>query len=361
VGERWFARELQGRVELPGSLAAQGIGDEVSADTKWTGTIFGPDPSDTDAAGRVRMKCWLQPERVYAGAAWYQRDVDIPSEWAGLRVTLELERPHWTTRIWIDECEVGACDSLSTPHVIELGPIEPGRHRLTLRIDNRVHIAVGENAHSVSDHTQGNWNGVVGRIELRATPLVWIDELRVYPDVVARSVTVRGTIGGDLGVREVRTVALKVISDPGRVEGNAPHLEAEAPVVGNRFESTIALGPDAALWDEFSPVTHTLVAKIEGGDARASEFGLREIRAEGRQLLINGRPLFLRGTLDCCVFPRTGFPPTGVESWRAVLRAIVAHGLNHVRFHSWCPPEAAFVAGDELGVYFQVEAPTWPN
>jgi hypothetical protein len=371
VSERWFAREQQERAELPGSLAAQGIGDDVTAATKWTGTMFGPEPFDMDASGRVRMKCWLQPERVYTGAAWYQREIEIPAEWVDRRVILELERTHWVTRVWIGEREIGTGESLSTPHVFELGRIEVGRHRLTLRIDNRVHIAVGENAHSVSDHTQGNWNGVVGRIELRATPRVWIEELRVYPDIATRSVTVRGTFGGDVSLREDGSVSLEVTiaprwggsspRRPGRVRDNVPHLKAKAAIINGAFESAISLDPDAALWDEFSPVTHTLVAKIEGGDVRETTFGLRKIHAEGRQLLINNRPLFLRGTLDCCVFPRTGHPPTDVESWRRVLRAIVAYGLNHVRFHSWCPPEAAFVAGDELGVYFQVEAPTWPN
>ncbi|HUG12305.1 MAG TPA: glycoside hydrolase family 2 TIM barrel-domain containing protein [Opitutaceae bacterium] len=382
AGERWFARELGGSVRLPGSLAAQGSGDEVTAATAWTGTIFGPKPFDTDATGRVRMKCWLQPERVYTGAAWYQRDVEIPALWAGGRVTLELERPHWFTRVWLDEREVGTGDSLSTPHVFDLGRVEPGQHRLTLRIDNRLHIEVGENAHSVSDHTQGNWNGVVGRIELRATPRVWIEELQVIPDVAARSVAVRGAIGGDAVLFEGRLISLEVTIDPGwgalsltRPERlGAPsfagssgghskpaHLNAEAAISGGRFEATLALGADASLWDEFSPVTHTLEASIPGGDSRSASFGLRDIRVKGRQLLINGRPLFLRGTVDCCVFPVTGHPPTDVGSWRTVLGAIVAHGLNHVRFHSWCPPEAAFVAGDELGIYFQVEAPTWPN
>jgi len=35
--------------------------------------------------------------------------------------------------------------------------------------------------------------------------------------------------------------------------------------------------------------------------------------------------------------------------------------LNHVRFHSYCPPEAAFIAADKLGIYFHVECSSWPN
>ena len=84
-------------------------------------------------------------------------------------------------------------------------------------------------------------------------------------------------------------------------------------------------------------------------------------RDRGHTVLLNGRPLFLRGTLECCIFPLTGYPPTDVESWKRIIRVCKSHGLNHIRFHSWCPPEAAFVAADELGFYYQVECSTWPN
>ena len=90
-------------------------------------------------------------------------------------------------------------------------------------------------------------------------------------------------------------------------------------------------------------------------------FGLREIGAEGKQFVLNGRPAFFRGTLECCIFPLTGYPPTDVQSWKRIIRVCKAHGLNLIRFHSWCPPEAAFVAADELGFYFQVECAVWTN
>ncbi|MCK5465649.1 MAG: beta-galactosidase, partial [Bacteroidales bacterium] len=70
---------------------------------------------------------------------------------------------------------------------------------------------------------------------------------------------------------------------------------------------------------------------------------------------------FLRGTLECCIFPLTGYPPTDVASWEHILNRCKDHGLNHIRFHSWCPPEAAFEAADKLGIYFQVECSSWAN
>lgn len=359
---RWAERALPDAapVALPGSLAVQRRGDPVDAQTAWTGTIFdrswfsAPEYAPYRPPASVRMPCWLTPDNVFVGAAWYRREIEIPAAWVGRRVTLHLERPHWATRAWLDDRALGGCDSLAAPHEYELGVFAaPGRHRLTLRVDNRMIVAVGENAHSVSDHTQGNWNGIVGRIELRATATAWIDDLQIYPAVATRVVVVKGRVGALAGVPRPNEVMLAVSQRGVRVA---------APIAADgRFVAELALGAEAALWDEFSPVLHELEARLPDGEVRCVRFGLREVRREGRRLLLNGRPLFLRGALDCAIFPRTGHPPTDPAEWRRILGTIRAHGLNHVRFHSWCPPEAAFAVADELGLYLQVEASTWPN
>jgi hypothetical protein len=118
---------------------------------------------------------------------------------------------------------------------------------------------------------------------------------------------------------------------------------------------------DRALWDEFTPNLHPLLVELSTGDVKSESLGLRQISTEGTQFLINGRKTFIRGTLECCIFPKTGHPPTDVESWRRIIRIAKAHGLNLIRFHSWCPPEAAFLAADELGFYYHVETASWAN
>jgi hypothetical protein len=353
---RWFDRPLAGArpVQLPGSLAVQQIGDDVTKDTAWTGTVFdrafydSPGYAPYREAGRVRIPFFLQPAKVFTGPAWYQREIDVPATWSSRHLTLTLERPHGQTTAWLDETELGSGDSLSTTHEFEIGAvITPGRHRLTLRIDNRMHIPVGENAHSISDQTQGNWNGCIGRLELRAAAAGWIDDVQVTPHVATRSITVQGTLKGAAARRRVTLT----VNEPVTVETS----------VDGSFAAELGLGAEAGLWDEFSPNLHTLTITLENGESRPVRFGLREITTQGRQFLLNGRPVFFRGTLDCCIFPLAGHPPMDVEDWRQYLRTLQAYGLNHVRFHSWCPPEAAFVAGDELGMYFQVEAGVWPN
>ncbi len=359
VAQRWFARDLTGTVALPGGLTEQGIGDEVTVDTKWTGDIVdasyftAPEYAPYRQPGNIKVPFWLQPDKYYAGAAWYQRDIEIPARWQGRQVMLLLERAHWKTTVWLDDREVGSNDSLSVPHEFALGSgLAPGRHRLSIRVDNSLVVDIGVNSHSLTDHTQGNWNGIVGRIELVATAPVWIADLQVYPHVARHSVTVKGRIGRAGNLPKGATVDLAA--------DGAGGLAAIVAADGS-FEAEYALGDRAQLWDEYHPALHRLDATLPGGEHRSVAFGLREIATLGTQFVLNGRPVFLRGTLECCIFPGTGHPPTDVESWKHIIGVAKSYGLNLFRFHSWCPPEAAFVAGDELGFYCQVEAASWPN
>lgn len=360
VQQRWFSRAAEQAISLPGSVQEAGLGEPITTETKWTGGIFdrayftAPQYAKYREPGNVKVPFWLQPNTHYTGVAWYQRDVDIPAAWKGKRVVLSLERPHWKTTVWLGEKEIGSSDAMSTPHEYDLGPdVAPGRYRLTVRVDNTVNPDIGENSHSVSDHTQGNWNGIVGRIQWVVTAPVWIADVQVYPVAAERTICVKGRVGRQPSAAAPTKVTLQL---------NGAAVDAAAALDANgEFNALLKLPRDAALWDEFTPALHTLSVAIDGGENRIVKFGLRDFSADGRQLAINGRRTFLRGTLDCAAFPRTGHPPTDVDTWKKVYGAIKAHGLNHVRFHSWCPPEAAFVAADEMGLYLQIEVATWPN
>jgi len=360
VTENWAAKPLAGHIHLPGSLPEQGIGDAVTTNTPWMGGIVDkafftePEFAPYRQAGQVKLPFWLTPKTHYAGAAWFQRAITIPSAWHNQRVVLTLERAHWETRVWVDGKCSGTNDSLGTPQKYDLGQLAPGRHTLTLRVDNRRIVDVGENSHSISDHTQGNWNGIVGDLSLHATPLVWIEDLQVYPHIATHSVTVTGTLGNRSGTGGESGVVFYL--DGILTQSSV----ADWTTNGGHFTGEIPLGDDTPLWDEFHPAVRHLTAKL-GNATRSTSFGLREISTAGTQFVVNGRKTFFRGTLECCVFPLTGHPPTDVAAWKRIITIAKAHGLNLIRFHSWCPPEAAFAAADELGFYFQVEAGSWAN
>ncbi len=159
----------------------------MTVDTQWTGGIvdrsFFTDPQFAKyrEPGHIKLPFWLQPDKYYAGVAWYQRDFTVPAAWQGKRVVLFLERAHWETRVWVDGKLMGSDNSLSTPHEYDLGQLAPGKHTLSIRVDNRRIVDVGENSHCISDHTQGNWNGIVGDLSLRATGPLWIaDDCRCF-------------------------------------------------------------------------------------------------------------------------------------------------------------------------------------
>lgn len=348
-------------IRLPGSLQAQGFGEDISVDTKWTGRMIDTSWYTDDKyapyrkPGNVKVPFWLQPDKHYIGVAWYQRDVEIPQEWEGKRISLTLERAHIQTTVWIDGNEVGSRNTLGAPHVYELGTgLTSGKHVLTIQVDNQLHVDVGPDAHSVSDHTQTNWNGIIGKIELSATSLVWIDEVQAYPHVAERSVKLRVKIGNTSGS----------IGSGKLIVGNGPEIPVCWGEKEGGAEIVVPLGADAALWDEFTPVLHRLKVRLitdKGEHEKEVTFGLREVGVQGTQFILNGHKIFLRGTLECCVFPKTGYPPTDEKEWKRIFTILKSYGFNHVRFHSWCPPEAAFAVADELGFYLQIECSSWAN
>ena len=279
----------------------------------------------------------------------------------------------------MDGREIGTNDSLSTPHEYDLGAqLPPGKHQLTIRVDNSLVVDVGVNSHCISDHTQGNWNGIVGQIELRCDPppwvasdgLVWFEDLQVFPSLAHKSAKVRMKVANRTG--QALKVGISISLAPGNNVTSAPpvpqhRMEALIAPGGSVVEAECDLGDKVYPWDEFSPSLYRLEVALDGtpmqrvmSASKNTTFGLRDISTEGTQLTVNGRKIFIRGTLECCIFPLTGHPPTEVDSWKRIIRIAKAHGLNLIRFHSYCPPEAAFVAADELGFYYQVET-CWAN
>ena len=192
--------------------------------------------------------------------------------------------------------------------------------------------------------TWGNMNGIIGRIELAATPPVWIDDVQVYPDVDKK-----------IGARCREYRQRHRPGRPGTLSVGTQSVKAAWDANGGRAEVEVDMS-GAKLWDEFSPNLSEVTVKL-GDDERTVRFGMRKFAARGTQFTMNGRPLFLRGTLECSVLPLTGYPPTDVAAWQRIFRIMKSYGLNLIRFHSWCPPEAAFAAADLEGIMIQAEGP----
>lgn len=215
---------------------------------------------------------------AYKGVATYERNIDVPTNWGKNNVLLTMERtkPTW---VYVDGNLVDSCNFISTPQRYVLPQMKPGKHTLTIVVDNSrgVPEQIYGSSHAYTEDTQTNWNGIIGEIILMPTD--------------------SKTIGAQ-------------------------------PSTPRTYEGKIL------------PC-------------------FRDFHVEGTQFVADGHKVFLRGKHDACVWPLTGHVPMDVESWAKYFSTCKDYGINHVRFHSWCPPEAAFVAADTMGIYLQPELPFW--
>ena len=375
IENKWYNDLAVETVTLPGSMAENGKGDEVTLKTDWTGEIV--DRSYfTDKKyeryrqpGNIKIPFWLKPVRYYKGVAWYQKEVDLPAGWNGKDIILFLERPHWESTVYVNGKKAGVENSLAVAHQFDITDLlVPGKNLISIRIDNRVIVPVGINSHSISDHTQSNWNGIVGDISLRATSKVFIKEVSIYPyprEKKTRVIVVLNNRSGSPFKGEIALQAESFKAD------KSQKLKSKVVSVNSGLNELhlivdYPMGDKIKLWSEYEPSLYKLTVNLKGlkgeiVDSESEDFGMREFKTNGTRFEVNGRQVFLRGTLECCIFPLTGYPPTDVKSWVKVLQTFKDYGLNTVRFHSWCPPEAAFSAADKLGMYFQIECSSWAN
>ncbi|MFZ6719902.1 sugar-binding domain-containing protein [Undibacterium sp. Ji49W] len=360
IAGKWFAKNLVSGspIQLPGILQTQGYGDEITAKTPFVAALprdmrwyLLPQYKAYTKPGNVQVPYLSQPVRHYLGVAWYQRSIEIPPEWQGKRVTLTLERARWQTDVYINDRLIGSNRSLVVAHEFDLGMLSTGTHRLSVRIDNRMlQPAYRADGHAVSDAEGSTWNGMVGRIELSATSPVWIADAQVFPNVAGKSAQIRVEIGNLTGKDGSGSLSAGGVTQSVRWAAN-----------GGKTSFEVAL-PDSTPWSEFTPVLQRLRLTLTGQDAddsRELTFGMREIKTDGNQILLNGEQFHLRSTHDGGGFPLTGYPAMDVDTWKNIIGICKEWGLNGMRFHSWCPPEAAFVAADELGFYFQAECGMW--
>lgn len=301
----------------------------------------------------------------YIGPLWLSREIDVPIEFEGKSIKLFLERVNIASELWIDGEKIARqIIELSTPHIYNLtGKITAGKHTVTLRIDNRNLLKLDTMASGYSIDTQGYWNGIIGKIELRCEEFCHIENVQVYPD--DSGIDVKFTQTCDVYSPEKRKnakVELTVTTPDGK---KLPSKIYDTVLFNSHQPGYFRYDiDDIQPWNEFNPNLYTLNIKYECdscNDEKNITFGMRTIKTENKKILLNGKQISLRGTIDCAIYPITGYPPTDLDTWLKNFKTIKSYGLNHVRFHAWCPPENAFVAADKLGIYLSVEMPLWLN
>ncbi len=346
IEEKWYLTELSDKgFILPGTTASNNVGDNVVIENKLT---------------KEAVKS-LRQEKRFIGALWIQKTLNIGDFKEQECVYLYLERIIFKSSVWVDGEFIGDRDSLSVAHKYDITKyIKPNEtHTLTVRIDNRDIHNIGPYASAYTDETQTIWNGIVGKVQVKKMPLQNIQHLIIGLNKV-REVEIKFDLNFTYNEKVDAALKIEICKEENIVQcyENICQIKASEKLVSVKF----LLDGCVNLWDEFDPWLYDIKITLKiGKDVCVLEktTGFRFLENSEGILKINGVQRFLRGEIDCCIYPITGYPPTNKEDWTGIFKTCKDYGLNHVRFHSWCPPEEAFNAADELGFYLQVEAPMW--
>ena len=327
----WSVRgtNFTGEAKLPGTLASAHLG------RRWTVHDF------TVTMDLVQSEALVQ-EYQYVGPATYVRTVELSAADCRGDHELFLERVMWKSEAFFDGVSLGTRDSLATPHVhsVPRDLVKPGRHEIRIVVDNSCFYNFSRQSHAYGPNMQAVWNGVLGKVELR----------RAHP-LRAAKVFARCPAGRHF---EVRTAAkVKTVTVDGlEVRG----WDQRGDTV------TVWFGGEPIYWNELHPRLYTVRLTAADGFRHAIRFGFRTVGTHGRAITLNGNAVFIRGNVENANFALDGTPWMDKAQWRGMLSTLKDEdGINTVRFHTWTPPQAAFDAADELGVFLQPEAGVWTD
>lgn len=327
----------------------QWYGDAVS----FTDTIQVPGAWEAQGFGAATDKL----KHHFIGKGWYKRQVEIPADWTGRRVFLCIGGVHRYASVWVNGTAFG-------DHIGCLSPFEyditdcatPGSDALiVIRVDSeqRWDIDTMIGAWDIIDYMDTYWGGIWGHVTLEARNTAYLEDLFVEPFVTPprcqATVTIQGTLPGKAALR------LEILDKAGAVVGSA---EATPAVSLKPIEVEV---PNAKLWTPDTPHLYRARMSLMRGDtvldAVKTRFGFRELVIAGVRILLNGKPLFLRGYGDDAIYPETMAAPSYEAVYRRKIAIAKEYGFNHVRHHSHFLPPEYYDVCDELGMLVSPELP----
>lgn len=388
-----------GQMDLPGTLDENGIGHRDVGANQWH-----PDAVLGNAAGEIDKDAPIATRftrrHTYEGEARISRKITVP-DYGTDRLFVLAERAR-ALRLLVDgeACSVFRQGTLSTPYIFELTGAAPGEHEFTFLSDNSypgMPKAAIYYSSAATDETQTNWNGILGECSMYTRPQNFIDSLRVYPRAVKKEE--KNKAGGYVldvcvelapGAKKVYKDAKIILQSEALAAGELEDTQTLTEIISYSGEGLAEAGTDkeenpktmeiwfrdlplrenVKLWDEDEGNLYEMAVTLDNGMSAEDKggstaecrtrFGIRSFGDNGSgRLALNGRAIFLRGEANCAEYPETGHPPMTVSEWKEMLLKYRSYGINFVRFHSHCEPEAAFAAADELGMLLQPELSHW--
>lgn len=388
-----------GQMDLPGTLDENGIGHRDVGANQWH-----PDAVLGNAAGEIDKDAPIATRftrrHTYEGEARISRKITVP-DYGTDRLFVLAERAR-ALRLLVDgeACSVFRQGTLSTPYIFELTGAAPGEHEFTFLSDNSypgMPKAAICYSSAATDETQTNWNGILGECSMYTGPQNFIDSLRVYPRAVKKEE--KNKAGGYVldvcvelapGAKKVYKDAKIILQSEALAAGELEDTQTLTEIISYSGEGLAEAGTDkeenpktmeiwfrdlplrenVKLWDEDEGNLYEMAVTLDNGMSAEDKggstaecrtrFGIRSFGDNGSgRLALNGRAIFLRGEANCAEYPETGHPPMTIPEWKEMLLKYRSYGINFVRFHSHCEPEAAFAAADELGMLLQPELSHW--
>lgn len=388
-----------GQMGLPGTLDENGIGHRDVGANQWH-----PDAVLGNAAGEIDKDAPIATRftrrHTYEGEARISRKITVP-DYGTDRLFVLAERAR-ALRLLVDgeACSVFRQGTLSTPYIFELTGAAPGEHEFTFLSDNSypgMPKAAIYYSSAATDETQTNWNGILGECSMYTRPQNFIDSLRVYPRAVKKEE--KNKAGGYVldvcvelapGAKKVYKDAKIILQSEALAAGELEDTQTLTEIISYSGEGLAEAGTDkeenpktmeiwfrdlplrenVKLWDEDEGNLYEMAVTLDNGMSAEDKggstaecrtrFGIRSFGDNGSgRLALNGRAIFLRGEANCAEYPETGHPPMTIPEWKEMLLKYRSYGINFVRFHSHCEPEAAFAAADELGMLLQPELSHW--
>jgi len=345
--ERWFDRSVifPETIHVPGSWDAQGKGIP--------GAI-------TTVANADDTQPHVRTVSAYNGQAWYKRNFNCPAAWRDKVLWLNIGGVNDRATVWINGQMAGAHDGYCTGFKVDI-----------TKFVNFAHPNVCAVSVSNSPRPEGNlegcldfytnWGGIYRDVWLETTNQAWIEHVGATPQLADCSVRVAVRIESkNSHVEQSRLRIVIYTSDGVKVVASA-----EAPIDLDGRGADVALTlkiSNPQLWSPTSPHLYRMRVQLLAGkqiiDSVTDRFGMRDIRVRGKQILLNGQPIFLRGYGDDCIDGLSVSPPASKEYYLRQLRRAKSYGFNFARHHTWVPLPEHFEAADEIGMLIQEELPT---
>ncbi len=296
--------------------------------------------------------------RDFMNCVWYRRSFRIPESWKGKRILLHFEAIDYRAKVWVNGRKVGSHEGGYTPFSFDITAyLKEGENLLVVKAEDDPRSGLQPRGKQspryasygcIYSRTTGIWQSVW----LEPVPQVYITSYRVFPEIESSTAGVEVFLNTyPKGLRLRLTAYLK-----GRRVGRAEKFASRTNVFQLKLKKL-------SLWEPSSPTLYDLKIELLRGsrvvDRVEGYFGMRQIRAEGNKILLNGKPVFLRMVLDQGYYPDGIYTAPSDEALRRDIEIAKAAGFNGARLHQKVFERRFLYWADRLGYLVWGEFADW--